>query len=90
MGSMRRVQTRLTRRMPRYLVIERRVLEVLEGRDREFDDLCFELRESPTIVRRAVSTLTRKGWIQLVPGHRRAVYHAVTGALVGWIREQET
>jgi len=79
----------LTRKMPRYLVIERRALEVLEERDREFDGLCFELRESPAIVRRVVSALTRKGWIQLVPGHRRAVYHAVTGALVGWIREQD-
>lgn len=80
----------MTQKMLRHLVIEHRVLEVLEERDRDFDDLCVELRKSPAVVRRAVSALMRKGWIHLMPGYRRAVYRAVTGALVGWVREQET
>lgn len=89
MGSMRKVQTRLTRGMPRYLVIEHRILEILYKRDREFDELCFEMRESPTTVRQAVSRLMRGGWIHLIPSTRHAVYHYVPGALVGWTREQD-
>lgn len=89
MGSMRKVQTRLTRGLPKHLRTEKRILELLEVRDREFDELCFELDEPTGSVRRAVSGLHRHGWIQLVPGRYYAMYHAVPGALVGWTREQE-
>lgn len=85
---MRKVQTRLTRRMPRHLRTEKRILELLEMRDCEFGELCVALDEHPNAVHPAVKRLVRCGWIQLVPSGRHAVYHAVTGALVGWTREQ--
>ena len=86
---MRKVQTRLTRGLPKHLRTEKRILRLLEVRDREFGELCVELDKHPNAVHPAVKRLMRGGWIQLVPGARFAVYHAVPGALVGWTREQE-
>ena len=70
--------------------LEKRILELLEAHDWEFDELCFELQQSPGVVNRAVQELCRRGWISLVPWAKYVVYHAKRGALVGWTREQET
>lgn len=85
---MRKVQTRLTRGLPKHLRTEKRILEILEVRDREFGEFCVELDKSPSVVHNAVQRLVRGGWVQLIPSARHAVYHAVPGALVGWTREQ--
>lgn len=80
----------MTRGLPKHLRTERRILEFLKVRNYGFEELCFELNEPTRSVRNAVQRLTRSGWIQLIPGHYYAAYTAVTGAIVGWVREQET